>query len=97
MLNSSAVCTYKYPSFLFGKLVKEEGGCYARLELVRVFACDMRKLLAAHPDGIEMSRIPGYYKSMFGHDLVVKNYGFNKLAKAMEAIPDVVEVMWHCS
>ena len=53
----------------------------------------MQKLLAAYPDGIEMRSLASCYKATFGHELVVKNYGFSKLSKALEAFPNVFQVM----
>lgn len=52
----------------------------------------MRELLTAHPQGLPINKIVPAYKEKFGKDFNVGLYGHSKLIRALEAIPDVVEV-----
>ena len=55
---------------------------------------DMARLTAAHPEGLLISKVVPEYKEMFGKELVVSNIGFPKLLRALESIPDIVEVRY---
>lgn len=61
-----------------------------------IFAMDIAQLLSANPEGLLISKIVPAYKEKFGRELVVANFGYPKLIRALEAIPDVLEVSVRC-
>ena len=58
----------------------------------RVFACELTELLACSSGPMPINKIVPAYKEKFGRDFVVSRYGHVKLIKALEAIPDVINV-----
>lgn len=59
---------------------------------IKLFACEMADLLADHPQGLAINKIVPSYKEKFGRDLLVAQYGFPKLIRALEAIQHTIEV-----
>ena len=59
---------------------------------LRVFACEMRYLLTLHPNGLPINQVNPVYKETFKKDFDVSRYGFTKLLRTLEAIPDTVDV-----
>ena len=57
-----------------------------------VFAMDMAQLVAFHPEGLLISKVIPEYKEKFGKNLVVADFGFSKLIRALESIPNILEV-----
>ena len=57
-----------------------------------VFAMDMAQLVAFHPEGLLISKVVPAYKEKFGKELVVADIGYPKLIRALESLPDVIEV-----
>ena len=57
---------------------------------------DMAQLVAFHPEGLLISKVIPEYKEKFGKDLVVADIGFSKLIRALESIPNVLEVSVIC-
>ena len=53
---------------------------------------EMKELLSDHSEGIMFPQITSQYKAKFGKELKPSNYGFTKLVKVLEAIPDIVKV-----
>ena len=53
---------------------------------------DMAQVVAFHPEGLLISKVIPEYKEKFGKDLVVADIGFSKLIRALESIPNVLEV-----
>ena len=62
----------------------------------RVFALDMAKLVALNPEGLLISNVVPAYKEKFGKELIVTNLGYPKLIRALESIPNVLEVSNGC-
>ena len=62
------------------------------LEPIRVFACEIAELVSSHSGPMPISKIVPVFKEKFGRELLVNNYGYPKLIKALESIPDVVNV-----
>lgn len=57
-----------------------------------IFAMDMASLLSSHPGGLLVSAVVPAYKEKFGRELVVSDIGFPKLIRALESIPEVLDV-----
>ena len=74
------------------KLVKDGIKWCVCLHPVRLFACEIRELLADCPDGLGINAVNPNYKIKFQRDFAVQNYGFSKLIAALEAIQDVIVV-----
>ena len=72
---------------------KGAGRCVT-LRPAKLFACEMADLLVDHPQGLAINKIVPSYKEKFGRDLLVAQYGFPKLIRALEAIQHTIEVGW---
>jgi len=59
---------------------------------LQLFACEMAELLPLHPSPMPINKIVPSYKEHFKKDLTVQQYGFPKLIKVLEALPNVLEV-----
>ena len=78
--------------------IQGSGACrLISLRPTRVLACEMAELLSVQPGkSLAINKIVPTYKEMFGQDFAVSNYGFPKLIRALEAIPDTVDVSISC-
>lgn len=56
-----------------------------------LLARQLAELLSVHTS-MPISKIVPAYKEKFGRDLVITNFGFPKLIKALEALPELIEV-----
>ena len=81
-----------FTTLSFFKLFKDGSKWVVTLTPVRLFACEIKELLADHPDGIGINAVNPAYKAKFQSDFSVANYGFSKLIIALEAIQDVIVV-----
>ena len=85
--------------YLGNTFVQVKGGGASRLVQLHprcVFVMDMAKLVGSNPGGLLISKVVPSYKEMFGKDLNVSHLGYNKLIRALESMPNVVEVSGGC-
>ncbi len=59
---------------------------------LQLFSCEMAELLPLHLVPMPINKVVPSYKEHFKKDLVTANYGFSKLIKLLEAVPEVLEV-----
>ena len=57
-----------------------------------VLAHELSLLLSGHGGQLAINQIVPAYKEMFGRNLVLSQFGFPKLIKALEAMPDTITV-----
>ena len=57
-----------------------------------VLAHELSLLLSGHGGQLAINQIVPAYKEMFGRNLVFSLFGFPKLIKALEAMPDTITV-----
>ena len=81
------------PTFLSSQTKgKGSARCVTLRPTTKLFACEMADLLIDHPQGLAINKIVPSYKEKFGQDLLVAQYGFPKLIRALEAIQHTIEV-----
>ena len=86
---SVCMLTDSLPSQIHGS----GAGRLISLQPTRVLACEMGELLSVQPgNSLAINKIVPAYKEKFGRDFVVGSYGFPKLLRALEAIPDTIDV-----
>ena len=56
------------------------------------FAMDMAQLVSFHPEGLLISKVVPTYKDVFGRELVVADLGYPKLIRALESLPNILQV-----
>ena len=62
------------------------------LKKTRVLACEMTELLLPHREPLPISKIRPAYEEKFKKGFIITDYGYPKLIKALEAIPDILYV-----
>lgn len=70
------------------------GGASRQISLspLCLFSCEMRELLSSHPIPMPINKIVPAYKETFGNDFSVTRYGYPKLIKLLEAVPELIDV-----
>ena len=63
-----------------------------QLQPIHVLTHELTLLLAAHGGKLSINQIVPEYKEMFDKLLVISEYGFSKLIRALEAMADTVTV-----
>ena len=78
---------------MFQQLTGDGPNRLVSLQLLRKFACEVRKVMESYPSGLCFSNFAPAFRSCLGYECVVGHYGnFSKLSQLFEGIPDTAKV-----
>lgn len=95
-IQQPALCLHNSCTFNFTTVFIQIKGTGASrlicLHPVKLLTREMVVLLSSRSAGLPINMVVPTYKEVFGRDFQATHYGFPKLIRALEAIPDTVDV-----